>query len=293
MFKYFKHPEVPTSSPDKMTFPFEFGSFQYTMENFVKSFTRNRVTKENLTEVMEEVNAAVKSDSDSFKTWDYLSIVFLAVINAGILACILTIKVQLLTLFAIKLGVILVGIVLNFSIWACCLGGSTTRLRDKIQNILDQKDEYFDSKGMRWTVCTDTDFPYWIELHIQSQFEMKLAGEKRQAKKQVTSERDEEKETHGYSEEKGIYGYQGNSAQKNSKQGNARLMKPTKNGFADLGIEEDDEDLDQSDEQPKPKPAQQVEIDINSKKFNRLYAPLEEDYEETYEQDNDDIEANL
>ena len=69
--------------------------------------------------------------------------------------------------------------VINFAIYLCCLGGASNSLRERIQEILDEKDEYFDSKGMKWTVCSDTDFPYWIELHIQSQFEMRLQEGKR------------------------------------------------------------------------------------------------------------------
>jgi len=291
MFKYFKHPEIPDSSPDKLTFPFEFKSFQFTMDNYVKSYTRNRVTKENLTEVLEEVNASIKGDSDGFKTWDYLSVIFLLLINASILGCILTIQIKYFMIFAIKLGAILVGITFNFIIYACCLNSSMTVLRDKIQNVLDSKDEYFDSKGMRWGVCLETDFPYWIELHIRSQFEMKLQKEKQEARRKAGQDTEKETTDIGYSEEQGIRGNQLAKSKKHTKGGAPTLMRQTdkRNGFAELGIEENDEEYETSQVQPKPKAPQEIDIDMDNKKFNRLYAPLDEDYEENYE----DEEANM
>jgi len=305
MYKLFKKPEVPTSSPDIMTFPFEYGPFQFTMENYVRSYTRKRVTKENLAEVMEEVNVAIKSQGDSFKTWDYLSLVFLLVLNAGMLACILTLQLNLVFLLAIKIGVVFIGFILNFAIYLCCLNGSATRLREKVQEILDSKDEYFESKGMRWTVGSDSEFPFWIELHIQSQFEMKL----KQEKEELQGKKTETQKTN-YSENKGILNG------KNSKNTGTVVTnkKPNKKGFVNLEEfneeEEDDdyenqaqveaeveiedelaqvEDEETDNPQPESQPHQQeVRLDVKSgKKVDRLYAPLDDDYEENY----DDEEA--
>ena len=305
MYKYIKSPEVPTSSPDVMTFPFEFGSFQFTMENYVRSYTRKRVTKENLTEVMEEVNTAIKPQADGFKTWDYLSIIFLIILDAGLLACVLTININQVLILAIKIGAVFVGFILNFVIYLCCLNGSSTHLREKIQEILDSKDEYFDSKGMRWTVCSDFEFPYWIELHIQSQFEMKLKqeNEELQAKKKETGKNS------NYSENKGIL-----ENQPGKKVGGAINKKPNKKGFVNLEeFNEEDEDEDYEDQahveaeveiedelaqvedeqeeqqvRPNPynQPRQQIHLDARKKKnVDRLYAPLDEDYEENYDEE--------
>lgn len=276
MFKYFKKPEVPTSSPDMLTFPFEFSSFQFTMENFVKSFTRNRVTKENLNEILEEVNTALKSDSDSFKVWDHLAIALFIAINGGILACILTLKIKLFVIFAIKLAAIFVGLILNFVVWSCCLGGTSTRIRDKVQGVLDTKDEYFDSKGMRWSVSAENDFPFWIELHIQSQFEMKLEKEK-----EKMEGKKKPKHAGSYSESKGIMD-----------QGSAQFKKKAKKGKEQKLIYEGMEEEDEYNEEDIEQQPQHQEVEINmqkNKKIDRLYAPLEEDYEENYE----DEEANM
>jgi len=305
MYKYFKNPEVPTSSPDVMTFPFEFGPFQFTMENYVRSFTRKRVTKENLAEVMEEVNTAIKPQADGFKTWDYLSVMFLLVLNIGMLVCILTLQINLVFLLAIKIGIVFVGFILNFVIYLCCLNGSSTRLRDKVQEILDSKDEYFESKGMRWTVCSDSEFPYWIELHIQSQFEMKL----KQENEQLQGKKKETQKGSNYSENKGIL-----DNKPGKKVGGAIKQKPNKKGFVNLeefNEEEEDEDYEeqaqveaeveiedeldqvedeehQEEAQPYSQPQQEVQIEVKKgKKFDRLYAPLDEDYEETYDEEAD------
>lgn len=275
MYKVIKKPEVPTSSPDRITFPFEFSSFQYTMENFVKSFTRNRVTKEYLVEVMEEINAALKSESDSFKIWDYLAIALLVAINGGVLACILTLKIKYLLLFAIKLGAVFVGIILNFVIYSCCLGGTSTRLRDKVQAVLDNKDEYFDSKGMRWAICAETEFPYWLELHVQSQFEMKLQKEKEalEGKKRLSSKD---------AENQGIVDRDSSAKIKKKQKAN---MKGKEKKLMNMNMEEEDEEYYQEEEiAQNPKDREEVQIGIrNDKKLDRLYAPLEEDYEENYE----------
>jgi len=302
MYKLFKKPEVPTSSPDVMTFPFEYGPFQFTMENYVRSFTRKRVTKENLAEVMEEVNVAIKPQADSFKTWDYISLIFLLVLNVGMLACVLTLQLNLVFLLVIKIGVVFVGFILNFVIYMCCLNGSSTRLREKVQEILDSKDEYFESKGMRWIVCADTEFPFWIELHIQSQFEMKLKQEKDQHQGKKT----ETQKTTNYSENKGILDGQA------AKKAGAVITnkKPNKKGFVNLEeFNEEDEDddyenqahveaeveiedelaqVEDEEEQGSPEPdsqphQQDVRLEVKKNgKFDRLYAPLEEDYEENY-----------
>jgi len=282
MYQLFKKPEVPTSSPDKLTFPFEFGAFKFTMENYVKSFTRKRVTKENIIEILDEVNAALRTDSESFKVWDYLSVITILLINCGILACILTLQVKLFAVFAIKLGFIVLGIIMNFVIWGCCLDGRIDQMRNKIQYILDSKDEYFDSKGMRWSVCTDTEFPYWVELHIQSQFEMKLAQEKEEL------EGRKKKQEASYSENKGILESRATTENKSKKPKLAGLFGGrTQKGLINFDVDEELEEHEQSQVQP---PKNQVEIDMNNdKKFDRLYAPLEEDYEENYE----DEEANV
>lgn len=251
------------------------------MENFVKSFTRNRVTKENLVEIMEEVNTTLKSESDSFKIWDHIGIFILLAINGGILACILTLKVKFFVIFAIKLAGIFIGLIMNFVVWSCYLGGTSNRLRDKVQGILDTKDEYFDSKGMRWSVCAETDFPFWIELHIQSQFEMQLEKEK----EQMGIKKKQPKHSGSYSESKGIM-----------EQGSAQLRKKqqTKSKHQKLiyeGMEEEDEYNEEDLEQQQQPQHQEVEINMkkDKKKIDRLYAPLEEDYEENYE----DEEANI
>jgi hypothetical protein len=266
------------------------------MENYVKSYTRGRVTKENLKEIIDEVNSALKTDSDSFKAWDYFAIFLILALNGGILACILTIEMRAFVMFAIKLGYIVVALILNFVIWGCCLDSTVNRLRDKIQSILDQKDEYFDSKGMKWTVCNGADFPYWVELHIQSQFEMKLEREMEQAtgkKKNKKTDRD--------NENKGILDSVGNIKYPPQKKGG--LFGNKKNNQQHLiGFEVDEEaeeyEQDQSHVQPRAQrmnnfnnqqqqqqARDDVEIEVKDKKFDRLYAPLEEDYEENYEED--------
>lgn len=297
MFKFFKQPDIPSSSPDMLTFPFEYNTFSFTMENYVKSYTRGRVTKENLKEIIDEVNSALKTDSDSFKAWDYFAIFLMFALNGGILACVLTIEMRAFVMFAIKLGYIVVALIMNFVLYGCCLDSTVNRLRDKIQSILDQKDEYFDSKGMKWTVCNGADFPYWVELHIQSQFEMKLEREMEQAtgkKKNKKTDRD--------NENKGILDSVGNIKYPSKKGG---LFGNKKNNQQHLiGFEVDEEaeeyEQDQSHVQPKPRgqrlnnfnnnnqqqqPRDDVEIEVKDKKFDRLYAPLEEDYEENYEED--------
>jgi len=283
MYKFFKKPEVPTSSPDKITFPFEFSGFKYTMENYVKSFTRNRVTKENLIEILDEVNAALRTDSENFKTWDYLAVATILAINSGILACILTLQVKAFAMFAIKLGFIVLGIIINFVIWGCCLDGRIDQMRNKIQYILDSKDEYFESKGMRWSVCVETEFPYWVELHVQSQFEMRLAQEKDEfeGKKKKKEGKD--------SENKGILESRVTTENKPKKPKLAGLFGGrTQKGLVNFDVDEELAEHEESQVQPPNK--HQVEIDmIQDKKFDRLYAPLEEDYEENYD---DDEEAN-
>jgi len=302
MFKFFKQPEIPSSSPDMLTFPFEYNTFSFTMENYVKSYTRNRVTKENLKEILDEVNSALKTDSDSFKAWDYFAVFLMLALNGGILACVLTIEMRAFVMFAIKLGYIVVALIMNFVLYGCCLDSTVNRLRDKIQSILDQKDEYFDSKGMKWTVCNGADFPYWVELHIQSQFEMKLEREIEQAtggKKNKKTDRD--------NENKGILDSVGNIKYPPKKGGLFANKKNTQQHLIGFEVDEEAEEYeqDQSHVQPKPRgqrnnfnnnnnnnyaqqqdqPRDDVEIEVKDKKFDRLYAPLEEDYEENYEED--------
>jgi len=295
MFKYFKQPDIPSSSPDMLTFPFEYSSFSFTMDNYVKSYTRNRVTKENLKEIIEEVNSALKADSDSFKAWDYFAIFIILALNGGILACCLTIEMKAFVMFAIKLGYIVVALIMNFVIYGCCLDSTVNRLRDKIQSILDQKDEYFDSKGMKWAVCNGADFPYWVELHIQSQFEMKLEREMERAtgtKKNKKTDRD--------NENKGILDSTGNIKYQQKKAGlfgsNKKNNQQQLIGFE---VDEEDEEAEQDTSQVQPRAQRlqnniaamqqqqeaknEVEIEVKDRKFDRLYAPLEEDYEENYE----------
>ena len=283
MYSYLKRKEVPTSSPDRLTFPLELGTFKYTMENYVKSFTRKRVTKANLEEIIEEVNTALKSESDNFKLFDYLAILLILIINGGILACILTLDVKMFVAFAIKLGYIVVANIATCVIWSCCFDGKIENMRNKIQFILDSKDEYFESKGMRWTVCTDTEFPYWIELHIQSQFEMKLAEE--------MAERDgaKRKQETSYSENKGILDSRATTTDVKPKKTRlgALLGRTGQKPLANFDVDEELAEHEESQVQP-PQPKQDGEVNMHDKKFDRLYAPLEEDYEENY----DDEEAN-
>jgi len=269
------------------------------MENYVRSFTRNRVTKENLKEIIEEVNSALKTDSDSFKAWDYFAVFLMLALNGGILACILTIEMKAFVLFAIKLGYIVVALIMNFVLYGCCLDSTVNRLRDKIQSILDQKDEYFDSKGMKWTVCNGADFPYWVELHIQSQFEMKLEREIEQAtgvKKNKKTDRD--------NENKGILVDSTGNMKYQKKGGLFGNKKKNQQQLIDFEVDEEDEENEQDTSmQPQRNQRQNnfnnfaaqpqaqahvqqrddVEIEVKDKKFDRLYAPLEEDYEENYE----------
>ena len=94
MYRFCKQPDIPDSSPDMLTFPLEFGPFQFTMENFVRSYTRKRVTKEDLIEVINEVNSSIKRQAESFKVWDYVAMLFLILINGGTLACLITLKMN-------------------------------------------------------------------------------------------------------------------------------------------------------------------------------------------------------
>jgi len=298
MFKLFKQPDIPSSSPDMLTFPFEYNTFSFTMENYVKSYTRNRVTKENLKEIIDEVNSALKTDSDSFKAWDYFAVFLMLAFNGSILACIMTIDIKDFVIFAIKLAYIVVALIMNFVIYGCCLDSTVNRLREKIQSILDQKDEYFDSKGMKWTVCNGADFPYWVELHIQSQFEMKAEREMEKAtgvKKNRKTDAD--------NENKGILDSVGNIKYPAKKGGLFGNKKNNQQHLIDFEVDEEAEEYeqDQSNVQPKPRGqrnnfnpnpnnnyAQQqddVQIEVKDKKFDRLYAPLEEDYEENYEEE--------
>ena len=73
MYRIAKKPEVPSSTPDKITFPFDFSEFGFTMENYVRSFTRNRVSKEKILEVLDEVNATIQAEKENFNTWDTIS----------------------------------------------------------------------------------------------------------------------------------------------------------------------------------------------------------------------------
>ncbi len=277
MYHFFKKPEIPTSSPDKLTFPFDYSTFKYTMENYVKSFTRNRVTKENLIEILDEINSTLRSDADSFKLLDYIAVILIFAINLGVLFCILTLETKNFTMFGIKLAFIVFGILMSFILWGCCLDGKIDNMRNKVQYVLDTKDDYFDSKGMRWTVCSETEFPYWVELHIQSQFEMKLAQEK-EAREGKKPKKDKE-----FSESRGILESRVTS--------DGRIIKPkvtsllagriAKNNI-NFDVDEELEENEVSQIQAQPK----KEIDIenqNDRKFNRLYAPLEEDYEANYE----------
>jgi len=265
MFKYLKRPDVPSSSPDIMTFPFDFITFQFSMENFVKSYTRKRVTKENLTEVMEEVNAAVKPDWAGFKLWDYIAILSMIAVTCGIFYCIFTIKVRYLLLFAIKMFSILLGVIANLAIWTCCLNGSINKIREKIQGVLDNRDEFYDEKGMRWSICEGSDFPYWIELHIQSQFEMQLEREK----EAYESKRAAETKDSSFSEDKGML--QSNIGR------NKKSSKKNNNGATYYDMQEDDAEYDEDvDDQPVPRSQRN-----NNQKSNNNYANMvEEDDEE-------------
>jgi len=263
MFKYLKKPDVPSSSPDVITFPFDFQTFQFSMDNFVKSYTRKRVTKENLQEVMEEVNQTVRPDWSNFKLWDYISVLMMVGITGAIFYCIFTIKVRYLLLFAIKMFAILLGVIANLAIWACCLGSSINKIREKIQGVLDNRDEFYDEKGMRWSLCDGNDFPYWIELHIQSVFEMKLEQEK----EAFESKRATDTKDASFSEDKGMLS---SNVGKNKKGG----KKNKANAYYDLQ-EDDAEYEEEEDDQPVPRNQR-----INNKNGNNKYANMEDEDEE-------------
>jgi len=242
MFKFLKSPDVPSSSPDTMTFPFEFNTLSFSMENFVKSYTRKRVTKENVAEVMEEVNATLKPDWESFKIWDYIAVLSMTLITVGIFYCILTIQMRHLLVFAIKMIGVLIGIIANASIWTCCMSSSLNKIRDKIQGILDNRDEFYDEKGMRWTICEGTDFPYWLELHIQSQFEIKLEQEKEayESKRAATAK------DSSFSEDRGMLESNLGRNRKGGKKNNKGKM------YYDM--QEDDAEYEEDiDDQPVPR----------------------------------------
>jgi len=270
MFKFLKSPDVPSSSPDTMTFPFEFSTLQFSMENFVKSYTRKRVTKENLAEVMEEVNTALKPDWESFKLWDYIAVFGMTLITIGIFYCILTIQMRHLLLFAIKMISVLVGIIVNASIWACCMSSSLNKIRDKIQGILDNRDEFYDEKGMRWTICEGSDFPYWLELHIQSQFEMKLEQEKEayESKRAATAK------DSSFSEDRGMLESNIGRNKKGGKKNNNR-------GMMHYDMQEDEAEYEEDmEDQPVPRP--QRNQNGNNGTANGNYGNLveEEEYDD-------------
>ena len=278
MFKYLKRQTAPDSSPDMLTFPFRFGPFQFTMENFVRSYTRKRVTKDNLDEILEEINLVIKSEGSGFKCWDWISVLVLILINVGIIGCVATLKIDDLILFAVKVAIIFVCLIMNFSIYMCCLNSATNRLRDKIQEILDIKDEYFSSKGMKWAICSETDFPYWIELHVQSQFEIKIEKDVQrvEGKKKPVGEKDRIT-----LDAKGILAdaHGGNSSTTNILSNNKQLFRAKPKGMIRQQI--NDDELCDTDNQTKPVHTRK-ESDTNIN-FDRLYGPLEEDYEEVYE----------
>lgn len=197
MYRLAKNPEIPSSTPDRITFPFDFNSFSYTFENYVKSFTRNRVSKEKIHEVIEEVNTSVQPEGDSFNTWDLIGLITFAILTIGAVYCIITLKLTDLTIWLIKFLLILFFMIANVCIWGYCQSGTISRLRNKVQFGLDSQEDFYEEKGMKWMIPTEHDFPYWIELHVQSEFEMKDETEKgKKAKKKKVENK--------YSERRGM-----------------------------------------------------------------------------------------
>lgn len=181
MYRFAKNPEIPTSTPDRITFPFDFSSFSYTFENYVKSFTRNRVSKEKINEVIEEINTSVQPDGDGFNTWDVIALATFALLTIGAVYCVITLRLTDLTVWLIKFLLILFFMITNVCIWGYCQSGTISRMRNKVQFGIDSQEDFYEEMGMKWIIPTEHDFPYWIELHVQSEFEMK--DEVKQGKK--------------------------------------------------------------------------------------------------------------
>jgi hypothetical protein len=195
MYRFAKNPEIPSSTPDRITFPFDFATFSYSFENYVKSFTRNRVSKEKINEVIEEINTSVQPDGDSFNTWDVIALVTFALLTIGAVYCIITLRLEDLTIWLIKFLLILFFMITNVCIWGYCQSGTISRMRNKVQFGIDSQEDFYEEMGMKWMIPTEHDFPYWIELHVQSEFEMKddVKQSKKGKKKRVENSFSERK----------------------------------------------------------------------------------------------------
>jgi hypothetical protein len=276
MYRIAKKPEVPSSTPDKITFPFDFSEFGFTMENYVRSFTRNRVSKEKILEVLDEVNATIQAEKENFNTWDTISLVLFILGSLVALYCLLTLRLKDLTIWLIKFLLIIVTIIFNICIWGYCQSGAISRMKSKIQFILDSQEDVYEEKGMKWSLSNENEFPFWIELHIQSEYEMKV--DKNDKGKRGKGSKDLRLADHNTTID---------SFEDDTEIISKRSLR--KNFKEDHDEDEDGDDVRINVQRGKSK---EREIEIQDKKYDNS-PKIENSYQQQVDEDEDDDEAHI
>jgi hypothetical protein len=257
MYRLAKNPEIPSSTPDKITFPFQFNTFTFTFDNYVKSFTRNRVSKEKVNEIIEEINNTIQHDGDGFNSWDVFGLILFCLLALTALFCIFTLRLNDLTMWLIKFLGILLCLVADVCIWGYCQSGTIAKLRNKVQFVLESQDDFYEEKGMKWTLTNEHDFPYWIELHVQSEFEMKDDH-----KEQVKLKKAKKAETLKYSEKRGMLDTTHDDEDYDDEGGYSNRRK--QNRGRELEMEDDEDDDDRRGSRGGRNRVEQEDVDLTT-----------------------------